>query len=247
MCFPTKKQKANFDADEKPKAAAKSTPSTTAKGSPAGTLVSTAGKGKGPKIAIVIYTMYGHITKMAESVKAGIEEAGGSATVYQVPETLSAEVLAKMYAPAKPAYPIITPDELAKYDAFIMGVPTRFGNFPAQWKAFWDSTSSLWSTGALAGKYAGAFTSTAGPGGGQEVTILNTISTLTHHGVLYVPLGYAHAFKQLTGLEEVHGGSPWGAGTFAAADGSRQPTALELEVARIQGKAFYGVVSRVKF
>jgi NAD(P)H dehydrogenase (quinone) len=79
------------------------------------------------------------------------------------------------------------------------------------------------------------------------VTILNTISTLTHHGVLYVPLGYAHAFKQLTGLEEVHGGSPWGAGTFAAADGSRQPTALELEVARIQGKAFYGVVSRVKF
>ncbi|KAJ7841002.1 minor allergen alt a 7 [Mycena leptocephala] len=172
--------------------------------------------------------MYGHVTKMAESVKAGIEEAGGSATLYQC-------VLAKMYAPAKP---------LAKYDAFLMGVPTRFGNFPAQWKAFWDSTSSLWSTGALTGKYAGAFTSTAGPGGGQEVTILNTISTLTHHGVLYVPLGYAHAFKQLTGPGEVHGGSPWGAGTFAAADGSRQPTTLELEVARIQGKTFYGVVNR---
>jgi NAD(P)H dehydrogenase (quinone) len=152
-----------------------------------------------------------------------------------------------MYAPAKPAFPIITPDELAKYDAFIMGVPTRFGNFPAQWKAFWDSTSGLWASGALSGKYAGVFVSTAGPGGGQESTALATLSTLTHHGVIYVPLGYAHAFGQLTGLTEVHGGSPWGAGTFAAADGSRQPTPLELEIATIQGKAFYGVVSKVKF
>ncbi|KAJ6628558.1 NADH-quinone oxidoreductase [Mycena sp. CBHHK59/15] len=242
MCFPTKKQKANFDADEKAKTA-----KTPAAAPAKATAPATVAAGKGPKIAIVIYSMYGHIAKMAESVKAGIEEAGGSATMYQVAETLPQEVLTKMYAPAKPAYPIITPDELKKYDAFIMGVPTRFGNYPAQWKAFWDSTSGLWSSGALAGKYAGAFTSTAGPGGGQEVTILNTISTLTHHGVLFVPLGYAHAFAQLTGLEEVHGGSPWGAGTFAAADGSRQPTPLELEIARIQGKAFYGVVSKVTF
>jgi len=201
----------------------------------------------GPKIAIVVYSMYGHIVKMADAVKKGIEEAGGSATLYQVAETLPEDVLKKMYAAAKPAYPVITPDELAKYDAFIMGVPTRFGNFPAQWKAFWDSTSGLWSTGALAGKYAGVFVSTAGPGGGQESTVLATISTLTHHGVVYVPFGYAHAFGQLTGLAEVHGGSPWGAGTFAAADGSRQPTALELEIATIQGKAFFGVVNKVKF
>jgi len=201
----------------------------------------------GPKIAIVVYSMYGHITKMAEAVKKGIEEAGGSATFYQVPETLPQEVLTKMYAAPKPSFPVITPEELAKYDAFIMGVPTRFGNFPAQWKAFWDSTSGLWASGALNGKYAGAFTSTAGPGGGQESTIAATISTLTHHGVIFVPLGYAHAFGQLTNLSEVHGGSPWGAGTFAASDGSRQPTALELEIATIQGKAFYGVVSKVKF
>ncbi|KAJ7841014.1 flavoprotein-like protein [Mycena leptocephala] len=221
-----KKQKASFDADEKPKAAAaKLTPSTTAKGSPVATLVSSTlpprARGRAPRSRLSYkYSMYGHITRVEESVKAGIEEAGGSATFkHRVPETLSTEVLAKMYAPAKPAYPIITPDELAKYDTFVMGVPTRFGNFPAQWKAFWDSTSTLWSTSALAGKYAGAFTSTAGLGGGQEVTILNTISTLTHHGILYVPLGYAHTFKQLTGLEEVHGGSLWGAGTFAAADG----------------------------
>ncbi|KAJ6518500.1 flavoprotein-like protein [Mycena vulgaris] len=168
--------------------------------------------------------MYGQIHK---SVGGRGEEGhrGGGRLGDDVPgvaETLPQEVLTKMYAPAKPALPIITPEELAKYDAFLMGVPTRFGNFPAQWKAFWDSTSGLWSSGALAGKYAGAFTSTAGPGGGQEVTILNTISTLAHHGVLFVPLGYAHAFKQLTGLDEVHGGSPCGAGTYAASEAVRR-------------------------
>ncbi|KAJ7171321.1 flavoprotein-like protein [Mycena filopes] len=199
-----------------------------------------------PKIAIVIYSMYGHIVKMAESVKAGIEEAGGKATIYQIPETLPQEVLTKMYAPAKPDYPIIDATTLATFDAFIMGIPTRFGNFPGQWKAFWDTTSGLWAR-ALAGKYAGAFVSTAGPGGGQEVTIQNAVSTLAHHGVVFVPFGYASAFGQLTNLSEVHGGSPWGAGTFAASDGSRQPTALELEIAKIQGAQFYGVVKKVSF
>ncbi|KAJ7723503.1 NADH-quinone oxidoreductase [Mycena maculata] len=238
MCFPSKKQKANFDADDTP--AAKAPPSKANGAKKAAEAAPT----KGPKVAIVIYSMYGHITTMAESVKAGIEEAGGSATLYQVPETLAQDVLTKMHAPPKPALPVISPDELATYDAFLMGVPTRFGNYPAQWKAFWDQTSGLWATGGLAGKYAGAFVSTAGPGGGQEVTIANVISTFAHHGVLYVPLGYAHAFPQLGNLEEVHGGSPWGAGTFAAADGSRQPSALELEIARIQGRAFWGIVSR---
>ncbi|KAJ7444614.1 flavoprotein-like protein [Mycena galericulata] len=262
MCFPSKKQKANFDVEEKKPAAApaaaaakpaaatstaaaSTAPSkepATAKGSAATTLAEA--PATGPKVAIIIYSMYGHIAKMAESAKAGIEEAGGSATMYQVAETLPQDVLDKMYAPPKPAFPIITADELAKYDAFLMGVPSRFGNFPAQWKAFWDSTGSLWASGALTGKYAGAFTSSAGPGGGQEVTILQTISTLAHHGVVFVPLGYAHAFPQLTGVEEVHGGSPWGAGTYAAVDGSRQPSPLELELAHIQGKAFWNVVKR---
>ncbi|KAJ7042317.1 flavoprotein-like protein [Mycena alexandri] len=200
-----------------------------------------------PKIAIVIYSMYGHIAKMAESVKAGIEEAGGKVTIYQIPETLPQEVLTQMHAPGKPDYPIIDAKTLATFDAFIMGIPTRFGNFPGQWKAFWDSTVGLWSTGALSGKYAGAFVSTAGPGGGQEVTIQNAISTLTHHGVVFVPFGYASAFGQLTSLTEVHGGSPWGAGTFAASDGSRQPSTLELEIAKLQGGQFYGVVKKVDF
>jgi len=200
-----------------------------------------------PKVAIVIYSMYGHITKLAEAEKAGIEQAGGKADIYQVPETLPQEVLTKMHAPAKPDFPVITPDILASYDAFLFGIPTRYGNFPAQWKAFWDATGGLWAGGKLAGKYAGLFVSTAGQGGGQESTCLATISTLTHHGIIYVPLGYAHAFAIQTNLEEVRGGSPWGAGTFAGGDGSRQPSKLEIELAEIQGKAFYTTVSKVKF
>ncbi|KIY69103.1 benzoquinone reductase [Cylindrobasidium torrendii FP15055 ss-10] len=197
-----------------------------------------------PKVAIVIYTMYGHIAKMAESVKAGIESAGGAVTIFQVPETLPQEVLTKMYAPAKPDYPIIDAATLATFDAFLLGIPTRYGNFPAQWKAFWDTTGQLWAKGALAGKYAGIFVATAGMGGGQESTAMNSLSTLAHHGVIYVPFGYSHAFAQLSALTEPRGGSAWGAGTLSGADGSRQPSALELELAHIQGKAFYGTVAK---
>jgi len=200
-----------------------------------------------PKVAIVIYSMYGHIAKLAEAEKAGIEKAGGKVDIYQVKETLSDEILTKMYAPAKPDYPIITPDILTTYDAFLLGVPTRYGNMPAQWKAFWDSTGQLWATGKLAGKYAGFFVSTAGLGGGQESTVIASLSTLTHHGILYVPFGYSHAFAQITNLDEVHGGSPWGAGTFSSSNGSRQPSALELEIATIQGEAFYKTVSKISF
>jgi len=241
MCFPSKKQKNNFTDEEKPAAKAKS---PAAKPTSTAAPAAVAAPKSSPKVAIVFYSMYGHITKMAESIKAGVESAGGTATIYQVPETLPEEVLAKMYAPAKSDYPIITLDILKTYDAFLFGVPTRYGNFPAQWKSFWDSTGGLWTTGALAGKYAGFFVSTGTPGGGQEATVLDAISTLTHHGILYVPLGYASSFGQLGNLSEVHGASPWGAGTFAAGDGSRQPTALELEIATIQGKSFYTTVAR---
>lgn len=200
-----------------------------------------------PKVAIIIYSMYGHIAKMAESVKSGVESAGGSTTIYQIAETLPDEVLAKMHAPAKPSYPIITPSELANFDAFIFGVPTRYGNFPAQWKAFWDATGGLWVSGALAGKFAGVFVSTGTPGGGQEATVINSLSTLSHHGIIYVPLGYKNTFAQLSNMSEVRGGSPWGAGTYAGGDGSRQPTVLELELATLQGKGFWEVVSKHKF
>ncbi|ONH69046.1 Protoplast secreted protein 2 [Cyberlindnera fabianii] len=170
---------------------------------------------------------------------AGVEKAGGEATIFQVPETLSEDVLAKMYAPAKPDYPIATLETLESFDAFLFGIPTRYGNFPAQWKAFWDATGGLWAKGALQGKIAGVFVSTGTPGGGQEVTVLNSLSVLAHHGIIYVPLGYKNNFAELANLTEVHGGSPWGAGSFAGGDGSRQPSELELKVATIQGESFY--------
>lgn len=114
--------------------------------------------------------------------------------------------------------------------------------FTLRCKAFWDKTGGIWASGGYAGKYAGLFISTGSLGGGQESTALASMSTLTHHGIIYVPLGYSTAFAKLTNLTEVHGGSPWGAGTFAAPDGSRQPTPLELEVATIQGESFYKTV-----
>ncbi|KAJ4297309.1 hypothetical protein N0V88_004227 [Collariella sp. IMI 366227] len=199
-----------------------------------------------PKIAIVYYSMYGHIRQLAEAEKKGIEKAGGTADIFQVAETLPEEVLTKMHAPPKPTdIPVITdPTVLEEYDAFLLGVPTRFGNFPAQWKAFWDKTGKQWASGGFHGKFAGVFVSTASQGGGQESTVIACMSTLAHHGIIYVPLGYAKAFGILTDLNEARGGSPWGAGTFAGGDGSRQPSANELELATIQGENFYQTVAK---
>ncbi|TAQ89803.1 hypothetical protein B7494_g1899 [Chlorociboria aeruginascens] len=196
-----------------------------------------------PKVAIVYYSTWGHILKLAEAEKEGLKKAGIEADIYQIPETLPEEILTKMYAPPKADYPIAEAATLAKYDAFLFGIPTRYGNFPAQWKTFWDSTGGLWATGALAGKYAGLFVSTGTLGGGQESTAIAALSTLTHHGITYVPLGYATANALLTNLDEVHGGSPWGAGTFSAGNGSRQPSTLELDIAKIQGESFDGAVN----
>ena len=197
-----------------------------------------------PKVAIIIYSMYHHIAQLAEEEKKGIEAAGGQADIYQVPETLSEDVLKALLAPAKPDYPIATLDTLTSYDAFLFGIPTRFGNYPAQFKAFWDATGGLWAKGALYGKIAGIFVSTATQGGGQETTAVNALSVLVHHGIIFVPLGYSKAFALQSNLEEIHGGSPYGAGTFAAGDGSRQPTALEKEIAQIQGKSFFETVEK---
>ncbi|OBA21822.1 flavo protein WrbA [Metschnikowia bicuspidata var. bicuspidata NRRL YB-4993] len=197
-----------------------------------------------PKVAIITYSLYRHVATMAESVKKGVEIAGGKADIYQIAETLSDEILTKMHAPSKPDYPIATLDTLTLYDAFLFGVPTRFGNYPAQWKTFWDSTGGLWASGALHGKPAGFFVSTGTPGGGQETTIINALSVVVHHGMIYVPLGYANAFGQLTNMEEVHGGSPFGAGTYAGVDSSRTPSTLELEIAKIQGSSFFKTIQK---
>ncbi|KFZ25259.1 hypothetical protein V502_00264 [Pseudogymnoascus sp. VKM F-4520 (FW-2644)] len=189
-----------------------------------------------PKIAIVF--------KLAEAEKKGIEAAGGSAEIFQIAETLPEEFLKAMYAPAKSSYPVIEPEQLTQYDGVLLGIPTRYGNFPAQWKAFWDKSGGVWQSGGYWGKYAGIFVSTGTPSSGQETTAVSAMSTLAHHGFIYVPLGYKTVFAQLTDLSEVHGGSPWGAGTYAGADGSRQPTNLELTIAEAQGKAFYKAVAK---
>ncbi|KAF1354625.1 flavo protein-like protein [Delphinella strobiligena] len=201
-----------------------------------------------PKIAIVFYSTWGHVQKLAEAEAAGIKAAGGSVDLYQIPETLGEEALTKLYAAPKPSYPVLEdPATLENYDAFLFGIPTRYGNFPAQWKAFWDKTGGQWQTGAFWGKYAGVFVSTGTPGGGQETTIINSLSTLAHHGMIYVPLGYKTTFSILADLSEVRGGSPWGAGTYSAGDGSRQPSEKEITLATEQGKAFYETVAKVSF
>lgn len=174
---------------------------------------------------------------MAEAVKAGVASKGTQVDVFQVPETLPDEVLKLMHAAPKPDFAIADTDTLTNYDAFIFGIPTRFGNFPAQWKTFIDKTGGLWAKGGLHHKPFGVFVST-GTGGGNESTVMNSLSTFVHHGMVFVPLGYAGVFPDLTNNEEVHGGSPWGAGTIAGADGSRVPTALELKIAKAQGAEF---------
>lgn len=120
-----------------------------------------------------------------------------------------------MHAPSKSDYPIAEPAKLLEYDAILCGIPTRYGNFPAQWKTFWDKTGGIWSSGGFHGKYVGTFISTGTMGGGQESTAIAAMSTFVHHGMIYVSLGYKTTFPLFANVEEVRGGSPWGAGTFA--------------------------------
>ncbi|KAK5938686.1 flavodoxin-like fold protein [Knufia obscura] len=200
------------------------------------------------KVAIIYYSMYGHVATMAKQEKKGIEAAGGQADMYQIKETLPQEVLSKMHAPGQDeSVPFATPDTLKNYDAFLFGIPTRYGNYSAQWKTYIDSLGQLWMSGALQGKYFGVFVSTGTPGGGQETTAITSLSSWVHQGMIYVPLGYKYTFQALANLSEVRGGSPWGAGTFSAGDGSRQPSQLELELAEAQGKHFYEVIAKVNF
>jgi len=194
-----------------------------------------------PRIAVVYYSTWGHIYKMAQSVVKGAEAAGAQVTLLQIPETLPPEILTKMHAPPKPNVPLAKIEDLTNYDGFIFGAPTRYGSPAAQYKAFWDGTGGLWQSGALNGKFAAFFTGTASPGGGQETTCLTNMGHFVHHGMIYIPLGYGN--PSLFNLEEVHGGSPWGAGTFSGADGSRQPTALELGLAEYQGKRVAEIVA----
>jgi NAD(P)H dehydrogenase (quinone) len=187
------------------------------------------------KIYIVYYSTYGHIAKLAQAIKEGVDSVeGAEGFLFQVPETLPQEVLEKMHAPPKSDVPIISPKELTEADGFLFGFPTRYGMMAAQFKAFLDATGQLWQTQALNGKPAGIFVSTGTQGGGQETTALTAITQLAHHGMIFVPVGYKYG-PSLFDVNEVRGGSAYGSGTFAG-DGSRQPTKNELGLAEFQGK-----------
>lgn len=198
------------------------------------------------KVAIITYSTYGHILSLAKVIQQSVIDAGAEADLLQVPETLSEDLLKQIYAaPKDESIPIITADDMTKYDAFLFGFPTRFGNVPAQFSSFLDSLGGLWASGALFQKPAGVFVSTGTPGGGQEITIRNFLSFLAHHGMIYVPLGYGPAFPALTSFEEVHGGSPWGAGMYAGGDGSRSINETEIQIGKFQGEAFVSALNKL--
>jgi NAD(P)H dehydrogenase (quinone) len=185
------------------------------------------------RILILYHSSFGHIEKMAEAVAEGARTVPGTdVTIKRVPELMPEEAARKAGMKFDQAAPTATIDELPLYDAIIIGTPTRFGNMAAQMRNFLDQTGALWAKGALIGKVASVFTSTA-TGGGNESTILTTIPTLLHHGMIYVGLPYSAA--GLFDISEARGGSPYGAGTLAGPDGKRMPSEIELNLARYQG------------
>ncbi|WVF71969.1 NAD(P)H:quinone oxidoreductase, type IV [Kwoniella sp. CBS 6097] len=196
-----------------------------------------------PVIAVAFYSTYGHIGALAEEVIKGVEASGAVVKPYVIKETLPEEVLTKMHAGSSlsPKYPVITPNDLEEVDGLILGAPTRYGRVPAQVDAFFDATGGLWAKGGLVGKFVTMFTSTAGQHSGQESTFLTTYPFFAHHGMVYVPIGYAN--QSVGSLEQVSGGSPYGATTIAGADGSRKPLPIELEIAQFQGKFFADFVT----
>lgn len=196
------------------------------------------------KILVLYYSMYGHIETLARAVEQGAASVSDTRVVVKrVAELVPDAVLVKSGAKVNQTASIADPQELADYDAIIVGTPTRFGNMSAQMRNFWDQTGGLWVKGALIGKVGSVFTST-GTGGGNETTITSTWNTLAHHGMMIVGLPYS--CPELTELEQLHGGSPYGAATIAGSDGSRQPTQQELAMARFQGEHVARMVARLQ-
>jgi NAD(P)H dehydrogenase (quinone) len=196
------------------------------------------------RVLVLYYSTYGHIETMASAVAEGVRSAGAEVVVKRVPELMPDEVARAAGAKIDQAAPIASPNELADYDAIIFGTPTRFGNMAAQMRNFLDQTGGLWANGALIGKVGSVFTSTATQHGGQESTILSFHTTLFHHGMVVVGLPYSFAGQM--GVDEVMGGSPYGATTVVAGDGSRQPSKIELDGARFQGKHVAEIAKKLR-
>jgi NAD(P)H dehydrogenase (quinone) len=186
------------------------------------------------KVLVLYYSSYGHIEQMAQAVAEGARETGAQVDIRRVPETVPEEIARKSGFKLDQNAAVAKVDELPQYDAIIFGTPTRYGNMTAQMKTFLDQTGALWMSGALVGKVGSVFSSSATQHGGQESTILTFHPVLLHLGMIIVGLPYS--FQGQMGVSEVMGNSPYGASTIANSDGSRQPSKIELDGARFQGK-----------
>ena len=186
------------------------------------------------KVLVLYYSTYGHIETMAEAVAQGARDAGATVDIKRVPELVPEAVARDAHFKIDQKAPVAKVEELANYDAIVVGAPTRFGRMPSQMANFLDQAGGLWMKGALHGKVGGAFSSTATQHGGQETTLFTIITNLLHFGMVVVGLDYGHA-GQMT-LDEITGGSPYGATTISGGDGRRQPSANELQGARYQGR-----------
>ncbi|PWG61026.1 NAD(P)H:quinone oxidoreductase [Sediminicurvatus halobius] len=187
------------------------------------------------RILVLYYSMYGHIETLADAIAEGARQVpGAEVVVKRVPDTMPEDVARQAGAKLDQQAPVASPDELADYDAVIFGTPTRFGNMAGQLRNFLDQTGGLWAQGKLVGKVGSAFTSTATQHGGQETTLTSIHTTLMHHGMVIV--GVPYACQELANMDEITGGTPYGATTLAGPDGSRQPSENELAIARYQGR-----------
>ena len=187
------------------------------------------------RVLIVYYSMYGHVEAMADAVAEGARKVDGvEVVIKRVPETIPEDQARAIGVKLDQRAPIATAEELADYDAIIFGTPTRFGNMAAQMRNFLDQTGGLWMKGALVGKVGSVFTSTASQHGGQETTITSFHSTLLHHGMIVAGVPYSE--QRLLNMDEISGGTPYGASTITKGDGSRMPSENELAIARFQGK-----------
>lgn len=195
------------------------------------------------KVLVLYYSSYGHIETMANAVAEGARSAGASVDIKRVPELVSDEVAKASHYKLDQAAPIAKIDDLGNYDAIIIGVGTRFGRMASQMSNFLDQAGGLWVKGTLNGKVGGAFTSTATQHGGQEATLFSIIANLLHFGLITVGLPYS--FQGQMRLDEVTGGSPYGASTIAGGDGSRQPSQNELDGARFQGKHIAEIANKL--
>lgn len=186
------------------------------------------------KVLVLYYSTYGHIETMAQAMAEGARSTGAQVDVKRVPETVPLEIATAAHFKLEQTAPVATIADLEHYDAIIVGAPTRFGRMCSQMASFLDQAGGLWARGALNGKVGGAFTSTATQHGGQEQTLFSIITNLMHFGLMVVGLPYS--FQGQMALDEVVGGSPYGATTIAGGKGQRQPSAIELDGARFQGR-----------